>query len=228
MKQDKIWDYFQNDVHGRRAFDIALPRYRFVQQRLDPQGRILNIGVGTGGFETLMRQAGREIFSLDPSEAAVLALRERLKMDGEHARVGYSQAMPFEDATFDAVVMSEVLEHLDDATLASTMAEVRRVLKVGGRFVGTVPADESLADQTAVCPECGKVFHRWGHVRCFSEASLLTLLRQSFDCAHVRRVVFGTAGQLNWKGRIGWLLKRATVALGVKGSGESLFFRASR
>jgi SAM-dependent methyltransferase len=228
MKQDKIWDYFQNDASGRRTFDVALPRYRFVAQRIDPRSRVLNVGVGVGGFEAFMRQAGCDIFSLDPSEGAVRALRERLGMDAAHALVGYSQAMPFPDATFDVVVMSEVLEHLDDVTLSATIEEVRRVLKPDGRFIGTVPADETLLDQTAVCPDCGKVFHRWGHVQSFTKSRLVDLLRASCERVDVRRVVFGMGGQLNWKGRLGWLLKRCAVACGIKGSGESLFFVASR
>ena len=79
----------------------------------------------------------------------------------EKAAVGYSDAIPFPNAHFDVVVMSEVLEHLPEDVLTSSLCEVDRVLRLHGRFIGTVPADEELAANQVVCPRCGEVFHRW-------------------------------------------------------------------
>jgi SAM-dependent methyltransferase len=45
--------------------------------------------------------------------------------------------IPVDDGHFDAVLMSEVVEHLEDPE--SSLAEVRRVLKPGGRLVATMP-----------------------------------------------------------------------------------------
>lgn len=228
MNQDKIWEYFQNDSVGLASFRVALPRYRFVASRITRIGRVLNIGVGSGGLETLLAAAGHELSCLDPSENSIAALRQRLGLDATHAQVGYSQAIPFPAASFDHVIMSEVLEHLSDDVLAGTLPEVRRVLRPGGVFLGTVPADEDLAAETTVCPDCGKVFHRWGHVQSFPQTRLAAILSAHFEQVSVARVLFGMGDQLNWKGQVGWLLKRAALALGVHGRGESLFFQARR
>src|SRR6185312_3250597 len=99
----------------------------------------------------------------------------------EKARHGYSQDIPFNDGMFDVVIMSEVLEHLTDTVIASTLTEVHRVLKPGGRFIGTVPADEKLSSEQVICPDCGKIFHRWGHVQEFSTDRLRSLLLTAFD-----------------------------------------------
>jgi SAM-dependent methyltransferase len=48
-----------------------------------------------------------------------------------------AHAIPVDDGHFDAVLMSEVLEHLEDPV--SSLAEARRVLKPGGRLVATMP-----------------------------------------------------------------------------------------
>ncbi len=50
---------------------------------------------------------------------------------------GDANTLPFRDATFDAVVCAEVLEHVGDPR--HVIAEVERVLKPGGSFVATVP-----------------------------------------------------------------------------------------
>jgi SAM-dependent methyltransferase len=135
---------------------------------------VLNIGVGDASFEALAAAAGHDLSTLDPSAQAIARLAQAR---GEtRCRVGYSQAIPWSDGSFECVVMSEVLEHLDDATLAATVREVRRVLTPGGRFIGTVPADEDLALNQTVCPHCGIRFHRFGHLRSFSSEAVRAAL----------------------------------------------------
>ncbi|HYP67635.1 MAG TPA: class I SAM-dependent methyltransferase, partial [Thiobacillaceae bacterium] len=163
--------------------------------------------------------------SLDPGEAAINRLREQYAL-GDRAKVGFSQAMPFPDRQFDAVVMSEVLEHLTDDILRATFVEVRRVLKPGGRFIGTVPADENLLDYRIVCPHCGELFHRWGHVQSFDEGRLRAMLSEQFHSVKSSRHFFADIRTLNWKGRITWGFKKLLVELGVKGGGETFSFSA--
>src|SRR5690349_13372121 len=160
MGQDVIWEHFQNE--GAAAFGGADPRLEFLVRRLRPGERVLDVGVGSGVLERLATDKGVEIWGLDPSERSIDQLRDKLRM-GERAQVGYGQEMPFPDNQFDAVVMTEVLEHLDEDTRTKTLCEVRRVLKPGGRLLGTVPARERLEDSEVVCPNCTHHFHRWGH-----------------------------------------------------------------
>ena len=178
-----LWDHYQ--VAGVASFDGALPRLRFLCTRLRRGEQALNIGVGGGQLEALALARGVDIHALDPSAIAIEALRARLPM-GEKAQVGGCERNPFPDGAFTTVVMSEVLEHLDDDTLARAFAEARRVLVSGGRLLITVPHDERLSDNEAYCPRCGEVFHRWGHVRRFDRASLRELV--SGMGFHVRRL----------------------------------------
>lgn len=175
MDQTKIWDFFQNNEEIDDIFAGARPRYEFLAKQVTPKMHVLNIGVGRGGLENILLKKGAEVSCLDPSESAIDGIRKQYKL-GERAQVGFSQAMPFPDGQFDVVVMSEVLEHLSDDVLNSTLVEVRRVLKPGGRFIGTVPANDNLLDNRTVCPHCGEVFHRWGHVQSFSILQLGKIL----------------------------------------------------
>lgn len=175
MDQTKIWDHFQNDTEMGDAFVNAIPRYDFIARQIASGMCVLNIGVGRGGLEKILLKKGTVVSCLDPSESTIDRLRKQYEL-GERAQVGFSQSMPFPESQFDVVVMSEVLEHLSDEVLSSTLVEVRRVLKPGGRFIGTVPANETLLDNRTVCPHCGEAFHRWGHLQSFSPTRLRALL----------------------------------------------------
>lgn len=226
MDQTKIWEYFQNDGEVSDVFINARPRYEYLAKQIAPGDHVLNVGVGRGGLETILLKQGAVVSCLDPSVKAIESLRKQHAL-GDRAQVGFCQAMPFPDHQFDVVVMSEVLEHLADDVLRATLGEVRRVLKQGGRFIGTVPADENLPDNRVLCPHCGELFHRWGHLQTFSEERLHTMLAEQFHSVKVSRHFFGEVRTLNWKGRLGWGLKKLLVNLGAKGSGETFFFSAS-
>jgi len=225
MEQQNIWDYFQNGDEVGDVFNARL-RYEFLAQQIAPSTHALNIGVGRGGLEVILVNKGVVVSSLDPSEGAINRLRKQGALV-DRAKVGFSQAMPFPDCQFDFVVMSEVLEHLADDVLNATLSEVRRVLKQSGHFIGTVPADENLLDNRVMCPHCGELFHRWGHLQSFGEGRLRAMLAEQFDGVKVSRHFFGEVRTLNWKGRLYWGLKRGLVGLGVKGSDENFFFSAS-
>lgn len=225
VNQTKIWEHFQNDLCAAEIAFSARPRYELLAGKCSPNSKVLNVGVGAGGLETILVAMGVDVSCLDPSERSVESLRSRLGL-GEKARVGFSQSMPFPDGVFDVVVMSEVLEHLGDEVLRLTLAEVGRVLRRGGRFVGTVPADENLAESQVVCPQCGVLFHRWGHLQSFSEERLRRLLAGQFASVKLSRHYFSDPIRLNWKGRLSRLAKLAAVAAGIRGHGESFFFEA--
>lgn len=175
MDQTKIWDHFQSGDETSDVFANAVPRYEFIARQIASGLQVLNVGVGRGGLESILLKKGAVVSSLDPSEGAIARLRKLHDM-GERAQVGFSQSMPFPDSQFDVVVMSEVLEHLTEDVLNSTLVEIRRVLKPQGYFLGTVPANENLLDNGALCPDCGRSFHRWGHIQSFSIDRLRELL----------------------------------------------------
>jgi cyclopropane fatty-acyl-phospholipid synthase-like methyltransferase len=227
MDQEKIWDYFQNDEEAGEAVFNARPRYEHVARQISPGMHVLDIGVGRGGLESLLVRKNVHISALDPGERSIAMVRERFGL-GESAKVGFSQDIPFPDGQFDAVVMCEVLEHLSNEVRVASFREISRVLKPGGRLLGTVPADENLLDNRVVCPHCGEVFHRWGHLQSFTEGRLRSLLEEQFCSVAVSRHFFGEVRTVNWKGRLIWAMKKTLVSVGVKGNYESFFFSATR
>ena len=124
-----------------------------------PGPRVLDAGAGQGSMSTRLEQLGFEVTSTDVSAPAVELLRRRLNGDVKRATV---TELPFADGSFDAAVLGEVLEHVEDDRAAA--AEVARVLRPGGVLALSVPADPKLygpSDEWA------------GHVRRYSRGALL-------------------------------------------------------
>jgi SAM-dependent methyltransferase len=227
MNQDVIRAHFQNE--GVEAFSRADPRLEFLVRRLVPGEHALDIGVGSGALETLAARKGVEIWALDPSQRTIDNLRVRLGL-GDRAQVGYSQHIPFPSNHFDTVVMSEVLEHLDDDIRIKSLVEVCRVLKLGGRLIGTVPARERLAESKVVCPNCEHHFHRWGHQASFDKHSMTTLLQRTFAVETVEERFFNEWDSVGWGRRMTGLLKKflSWRGLGTYGDARNIVFVARK
>lgn len=228
MDQKIIWDHFQNNDETGDVFINAIPRYEFIAQQIASGMSVLNIGVGRGGLEKILLKKGAMVSCLDPSENAIDRLRNQYKL-GERAQVGFSQSIPFPGSQFDVVVMSEVLEHLTDEVLNSTLVEVRRVLKPDGYFIGTVPANEKLLDNRTVCPHCGESFHRWGHVQSFSPMRLRELLLANNFVVHRSETrAFPDWRRSGWKNLIKSLIKYVLGRVGSPIASPNIYFEAKR
>lgn len=97
-------------------------RRRVVE--LLPQGRILDLGGGTGAANEVF--GNRDVVALDPSP-------EMLFLNSAGRRiVAVGEGLPFADGAFDAVFSAYVFRNLD--SVEQTVAEAARVLRPGGRL----------------------------------------------------------------------------------------------
>jgi SAM-dependent methyltransferase len=103
---------------------------------LAPGRTVLNAGAGLGSFTALLERRGFAVTSSDVSDAALTHLAARTR--GSVVRADLTE-LPFADASFDAVVLGEVLEHVSDDGAALT--EVQRVVRAGGTLALSVPAN---------------------------------------------------------------------------------------
>lgn len=103
---------------------------------------ILEIGCGTGEFAARLAEArpGASVLATDLSPRFVELTAAR----GVEARIADATELPFEDDSFDLVAAMWMLYHVPD--LERTLAEVRRVLRPGGRFLAVTNGDEHVAD----------------------------------------------------------------------------------
>lgn len=214
-----LWE----DIHARGSKFFSKKRQLYLLKYLSKDQKILNIGVGDLSFEKLARKKGFDIYSIDPDAETIFRLQQVI---GGNARVGLIQNIPFTDCMFDVVVVSEVLEHLNDEELNLGLFEAHRVLKRNGLLIGTVPAEEDLEENMVFCPYCKSRFHKWGHLLSFSEDFLHQVLSSKFRDIYIRRIYIQDSGTLNWKGKLCYLMKNVLLGLGIKGKGERFFFKA--
>jgi SAM-dependent methyltransferase len=107
--------------------------------------RVLDLGCGSGENSLLLALNGARLAAIDIS-ADLIQLAERRLAVNRAPEAGFAVAsahdLPFEDASFDAVIGIAILHHLD---LSIVAREVFRVLKPGGRAVFKEPVRNSRA-----------------------------------------------------------------------------------
>jgi len=142
--------YIDNREGFERFFDICLRRL----ERLVKPGRLLEVGSGLGYYVHVATQRGWDAVGVELSDFAARHAREQL---GADVRTGILAEAGFADASFDAVVMRDVLEHVREPQ--ATLAEAHRVLRPHGVLSLSVPnfacANRRLAGPhwRLLCPE---------------------------------------------------------------------------
>ena len=158
---------------------------RFEKLGLVPGDLVLDAGAGFGRHAYEVARRGGRIVALDYADDEVRTTRATfgaMLEENQISRQSYIGALrgdatrlPFPDDTFDRVITSEVLEHIQDDV--SAIAELVRVLRPGGTFACTVPAwwpekiNWTLSDEYHAPKSIG------GHVRIYSRTELVAKLR---------------------------------------------------
>jgi SAM-dependent methyltransferase len=149
---------------------------RALPERPRQPRRLLDIGCASGLFlEAMQRYAGWQVEGVELNATAAHATSARL---GVPVFAGPFEAARFPDATFDAVTMWDVLEHLHDP--AAGLREIRRILRPGGALFVRVPNANSY-----VAKLCGRYWVGYDlprHMTVFGPQTLLRMLGEAgFD-----------------------------------------------
>lgn len=108
---------------------------RLWQRHVKGPCRVLDVGCGTGHMAQWLSIRGHSVAGLDARPEGLRAMRRaRPEADLVQAEAAH---LPLADASFDVVLMLDVLEHVDDA---ASLKQVHRVLRPGGWVILSVPA----------------------------------------------------------------------------------------
>jgi SAM-dependent methyltransferase len=96
---------------------------------------LLDAGCGTGGFLRFARDLGIfvRLCGVDVSAEAIELARRELPEAELH--VGALTAVPFDDASFDVVALNDVLQHIEEADVETSLRELRRVTRPDGALL---------------------------------------------------------------------------------------------
>lgn len=118
-------------------FNAYYERPAMIDLAGDVQGRrVLDAGCGSGPLSAALLAKGALVTGFDASPAMVELARQRLGADADLHVAELGRPLPFADGAFDDAVVSLVLHYLQDWT--APLAELRRVLKPGGRLLLSV------------------------------------------------------------------------------------------
>lgn len=115
-----------------------LKRLKWIESQISPADSICEIGCGTGAMIVRpLLQRGFRIVGVDPDEKSIQFGRELLQKEGLAPLL--FREFPATEELFDVVIVSEVLEHLNDSEYPAFFRLLKSKLKKGGKLLVTVP-----------------------------------------------------------------------------------------
>ncbi|RLF48623.1 MAG: SAM-dependent methyltransferase [Thermoplasmata archaeon] len=154
-------------------------------------GRCIEIGAGTGRFSLALDVD----YAVEPSEAMAKIAKKR----GVNVIVGRGECLPFEDESFDNVLLIFVLCFVEDPL--SLIKESYRVLKTGGRLIIGIIDKNSPLGREYEQKKVSSKFYR--HARFYSAEEVISILRKcGMKIIGTRQTIFCSPNKLRGVDRI--------------------------
>lgn len=177
-------------------------------------GDLVEVGPGIGNFTRWLAPAARQVVVVEP-EAQMCEEVEALGLPNVRILRGLLEDVTAELPASDAVLMCNVLEHIDDD--AAAVRAGYGALRPGGHLCVVVPAHQLLY---------GSLDRRYGHLRRYCKADVRRLLESS-GFVDVRAEHFNPVGALGWL-FVARLARRPHLSEGSVSLSEQLAVPAGR
>jgi tellurite methyltransferase len=201
------WDASWRDPRDRAEWSIAESDVREVVASVLPQRgatRALDLGCGVGRHLLLMARAGLEVHGLDGAPAGIEVCQAAANAEGLAVRLqqGLMTDLPYPDGHFDYVLAFNVIYHGEPGVVRRTIAEIRRVLRPGGVYQGTMLSkrNSNYGQGRMVAPD---TFVRDGesdkdHPHFYCDALGVCTLFEGFEPMHLVDKLHSKPGSWHW------------------------------
>lgn len=147
-----------------------------IKQKLSRWSKILEIWFWDGYLLSKLSNFWYSIVAQDLSEDNISITQKQLNNDSIHFILwDDTGVLKVEDNSLNGFVASEVLEHMTDEELNTSIKEIYRCLKKWGYAFLTFPAKENLKENEIICPQCWEIFHKWWHKQYWNEQKILNV-----------------------------------------------------
>lgn len=204
-KISRLWNYYSktppySEIYFSKVFGDKILKASGLP--LNEEIQVLDFGCGPGFIWEHMQKLGARwhYTGLDFSPDSLKKVEEKIQGSSYFQGTYHATSLPttLPELNFDAILLFEVVEHLNDAYLDATLIEASRLLKYHGVLIITTPNDEDLSKSTKFCPDCGSIFHEWQHLRSWSAAALQEKIQQyGFNTVWIKTVNFSQQGFLS-------------------------------
>ena len=173
----RFWDYESQFQQRYFTYSRAGSLMRRVRPHLRGVDRVIDFGCGRGYLTEALLRLGIDVAAADFSPDSVAFVARRF--DGRSNFLGAFEVADVESRgeKFAAIFVVEVIEHLTDEALHELFGRVQRLAEPSALVVLTTPNREDLDKAQVFCPSCNHAFHRWGHVRTWSDETLTEYVR---------------------------------------------------
>jgi len=128
-----------NNINYERAEDLK--RLDFIQNSLNKLGncklRVLDVGCGNGNISRYIGSKGHDVLGIDISEATIIKAISLTDMANVQFKNIAAEELIAASETFDMVICSEVIEHLDTPSIV--VEALRALINKDGILIVTVP-----------------------------------------------------------------------------------------
>lgn len=194
----KYWDYEAQFPKNFFTYSRSYEIIRQIKSHLPRNCTVLDYGCGPGNLIGPLLEAGFRVAGLDTSSSARQQVVDRFGNDKNFLGSFNQSEINTSGFQFDAIIVAEVIEHLYDEQLDSLLKTLKTLSTPETRIIFTTPNEEKLEDSYIMCPVSGQLFHRWQHVRNWSQASVksyldsrnftvITSLTTDFDASFITR-----------------------------------------
>ncbi len=170
-KDAEVFDYFEATENPATIHEHRRLQESIIRQIPKISGAVLDVGCGNGWLAAYLIQhrPNVEVCSMDLSTSNTTNTRKRVRSERHLVIRADALHLPFKDESFDVLVASEILEHVEQ--VPAFLKELYRVLKPAGRLIMTTPYNEVI--QYSLCIHCNRKTPLHAHLHSVNEQFIL-------------------------------------------------------